>query len=92
MKTVPMTQLNQHPNEVTRLVEAGEVVQVTRHGRPVLRMVPEPTATDPLGPLMAAGVLTPPTGPCHAPQRQLPLLSPEEADAALAWLTSDADA
>ena len=87
-----MTTLNQNPSEVAKLVEAGEVVQVTRHGKPVLRIVPEPTATDPLGPLVAAGLLTQPANPRHAPHRARPLRDRDAADAAIAWLSRDTDA
>lgn len=87
-----MTVLNQHPSEVTKLVEAGETVQVTRHGKAVLRLVPEPTAADPLGPLIAAGLVGEAVRPQRAPHRAEPLLSEQRADEALAWLSEDTGA
>ncbi|NKY38598.1 type II toxin-antitoxin system Phd/YefM family antitoxin [Cellulomonas septica] len=92
MKTVPLTMLNQHPSQVVKMVEAGETVQVTRHGQPVLRLVPEPTGQDPLAGLEAAGLLAAARSPRRAPRRSGPLMTPEAADAALADLSADAGA
>jgi antitoxin (DNA-binding transcriptional repressor) of toxin-antitoxin stability system len=89
MKTVSMTMLNEHPREVVKLVEAGEAIQVLRHGQPVLRMVPEPTLKDPLGSLIAAGLIAEPVRPRRAPRRDRPLMSEHDADRAIAWLTWD---
>jgi antitoxin (DNA-binding transcriptional repressor) of toxin-antitoxin stability system len=58
MRTISLTHLSQHTAQVAELVESGEIVQVTRRSRPVLRLVPEPTPQDPLGALAAAGLLT----------------------------------
>lgn len=84
-----MSVLNQRPSEVVKMVEAGETVQITRHGRPVLRLVPEPMTGDPLDALEAAGLLTPARSPSPAPRRTTPLMSPEDADRTLAEISDD---
>jgi len=38
--TLSMREANQNFSELARRVEAGEEIVVTRHGKPVLRMVP----------------------------------------------------
>ena len=40
MKTVPIKEAKNRLTEIARLVENGETVVITRHGRPVLDMVP----------------------------------------------------
>ena len=73
------------------MVEAGETVQVTRHGKPILRIVPEPTPHDPLAALSAAGLLTP-----AATSEPLPVGAPvlpiDQIDELLDALRADADA
>ena len=57
-----MTEFNQQVSSITRRVVARRVpVQVTRHGKPVLRLVPEtPALEDPVESLIALGLATPP--------------------------------
>ncbi len=40
MKTITVGQLRQNPTTMLADVEAGEIYQVTRHGREIARMVP----------------------------------------------------
>lgn len=63
MKTVTMTELNQQVSSITRLVvDRGVPVQVTKHGRPVMTLVPEvPESAGPVEALIAAGLASPPT-------------------------------
>jgi len=42
MKTITMRELLHHSADVLRLVEHGGTVRLTKHGRPVARLVPEP--------------------------------------------------
>jgi antitoxin (DNA-binding transcriptional repressor) of toxin-antitoxin stability system len=51
MLQVEIGVFRRHPAQVVRLVEAGAIVQLTRDGRPVIRIVPEPPQTDRWGPL-----------------------------------------
>lgn len=71
--TVGVRELRQNASALIRLVEQGETVEVTNHGRPVLRMVPiveeggldrllaEGKATDASGDLLAVEGI--PAGP-----------------------------
>ncbi len=47
MRTVTVTELRRSWSRLFRLVEQGETVQVTRHGRPVARVVPTANAGNP---------------------------------------------
>jgi prevent-host-death family protein len=42
MKTVNLAQAKAHLSELVDSVEAGEVVQILRRGKPVARLVPTP--------------------------------------------------
>ena len=57
-----MTEFNQRVSSITRrVIEGGTPVQVTRHGKPVLRLIPEvPDAGDPVESLLTLGLATPP--------------------------------
>lgn len=61
MQTVTLTELNQNPSRVTRLVEfEGEVV-VLRRGAAAYRITRvEPESDDPVEALVASGLLAPP--------------------------------
>lgn len=83
-----MTDYNQRPSEIMKIVESGEVVQITRRGEPVARLVPEPRSGAAIERLVAAGLLVParsprrlPTGPARA--------SVDEVRAALAEVDGD---
>lgn len=57
-----MTKLNQEVSSIARKVVESQVpVQVTKHGKPVLRLVPvTPDMNDPVESLVALGLATPP--------------------------------
>lgn len=46
MKTVSAAEANRQFSKLLGEVQRGETVQVTSHGRPVARIVPEPEAED----------------------------------------------
>jgi prevent-host-death family protein len=56
MISVGVRELRQRASELLRLVEQGETIEITDHGRPVARLAPLPTGT-PLEQLRAAGEL-----------------------------------
>jgi len=61
MRSIGIRELRQQASRYLRVVERGEIVEVTDRGRPVARLVP----IDPVGPLArlaAAGRLQPATG------------------------------
>ena len=45
MKTITMRELMHNPTGVLRVVEHGGTVRLTRRGRPVARLIPEPPPT-----------------------------------------------
>ena len=54
-----MTEFNQSPSAVARrVVDDGVTVKVTRHGRVVLRVVPELPDDDPFETLVESGFIT----------------------------------
>lgn len=56
---VSMTEFNQSPSAVARrVVDDGVTVKVTRHGRVVLRVVPELPDDDPFETLVESGFIT----------------------------------
>ncbi|MGH7642921.1 MAG: type II toxin-antitoxin system Phd/YefM family antitoxin [Candidatus Dormibacteria bacterium] len=55
MWRVGVRELRQRASAIIRVVEQGETVEVTIHGRPVLRMVPIPTGQGELNRLLAEG-------------------------------------
>jgi len=50
MKTTTMRELKHHTAEVVARVEAGEVIELTRRGRPVARLSPVRKRGKPLAP------------------------------------------
>ena len=54
MTSVGVRELRQRASELLRLVEQGEVIEITDRGRPVARLTPLPTGT-PLEQMRAAG-------------------------------------
>lgn len=62
-----MTEFNQRVSSITRRVVENKIpVQVTKHGKPVLRLIPEtPDMDDPVESLIALGLASP---PARAPQ------------------------
>lgn len=70
-----MTEFNQRVSSIARkVIDGGLPVQVTKHGRPVLRLVPEtPDMADPLESLVALGLATPPARAPHSWKNQEPV-------------------
>jgi len=58
MTSVGVRELRQRASELLRLVEQGEIVEITDRGRPVARLTPLPTGT-PLEQMRAAGEIEP---------------------------------
>ena len=81
MTSVGVRELRQRASELLRLVEAGETIEVTDHGRPVAMLAPLPVG-GPLHRLRSAGDVTPATGGLNnlpepitaSPGRELPSL------------------
>jgi prevent-host-death family protein len=61
MTSVGVRELRQRASELLRLVEQGEVVEITDRGRPVARLTPLPTGT-PLEQMRASGEIEPASG------------------------------
>lgn len=59
METVGLRELSHHTAQIVRRVRNGETFIVTDHGKPVLRMVPEPATSSLLARLTAEGAVTP---------------------------------
>ena len=59
METIGLRELSHHTAQVVRRVRNGETVIVTDHGRPVLRMMPEPASSSLLAKHLAEGTVTP---------------------------------
>lgn len=57
---IGVRELQQHASRYLDLVEAGQVVEVTRHGRKIARLTPVTDPGDPLAQYYAAGLLIPP--------------------------------
>jgi prevent-host-death family protein len=58
MTSVGIRELRQRASELLRLVEQGEIVEITDRGRPVARLTPLPSGT-PLEQMRAAGEIEP---------------------------------
>ncbi|MGH7609862.1 MAG: type II toxin-antitoxin system Phd/YefM family antitoxin [Candidatus Dormibacteria bacterium] len=82
MLRVGVRELRQRASAIIRVVEQGGTVEVTNHGRPVLRMVPIPPGQGALERLLAEGRATqargdllkipgPPLGPGRTPLSQV---------------------
>ena len=61
MRSVGVRELRQRASELLRLVEQGEIVEITDRGRPVAQLTPMPTGT-PLEQMRAAGEIDSATG------------------------------
>jgi prevent-host-death family protein len=61
MTSVGVRELRQRASELLRLVEQGEVIEITDRGRPVARLTPLPTGT-PLERMRASGEIEPASG------------------------------
>jgi prevent-host-death family protein len=69
--TVGIRELKDKVSSIIDRVEEGEAITVTKHGRPVARIVS--TATPPhLAALVAAGTVRPSDGPRHLPRPAKP--------------------
>ncbi len=88
-----MTEFNQRVSAVSRLViESGETMKVTNRGRVVLRLVPEPPASDnPLDALVSVGQATAPTRPHRPLSGRPPVRLSDDIDALLDDVRADAD-
>ena len=58
MTSVGVRELRQRASELLRLVEQGEIVEITDRGRPVARLTPLPTGT-PLEQMRLGGEIEP---------------------------------
>jgi prevent-host-death family protein len=78
MTSVGIRELRQRASELLRLVEHGEVVEITDRGRPVAHLTPVPEGT-PLERMRASGEIEPATEDLDdLPE---PLVLPEELEA-----------
>jgi antitoxin (DNA-binding transcriptional repressor) of toxin-antitoxin stability system len=93
MMSITMTELNQRVSAVTRqVIESGEAVQVTNRGRVVLRLVPEPPASDdPVDALVALGQAAAPTRPHRRLAGRRPVQLSAELDDLLDEARADVD-
>ena len=57
---VGVRELQQHASKYLDLVESGQVIEVTRHGRKIARLTPVVDPGDPDAQFYAAGLLIPP--------------------------------
>jgi len=62
MKSIGIRELRQDASKYLRLVEAGEVIEVTDRGRPVARLVPIPREETVIERLIREGRATPAKG------------------------------
>jgi prevent-host-death family protein len=83
MRSVSVGELRQNPTDALAAVEAGESVVVTRHRRPIARLVP--VDRSPLVVIPARN----PNGPKLADRHDLPRRSYVETEAALADMKED---
>ncbi len=69
MTTMTLTEFNQNPSRVVRLMEDddGAVVRVTKRGVPLFVVTPIPRPHDRLPALIAAGLATPPADTSREP-------------------------
>ena len=58
METIGLRELSHHTAQIVRRVRNGETVIVTDHGRPVMRMTPEPASSSLLAKHLADGTVT----------------------------------
>lgn len=83
MKTISVAELRQNPTEALADVEAGETYVVTRHRRPVARLVP--VAAEPVSPSPARN----PGGSRLQDRQRRRHYSYERTEAVLAEMKSD---
>jgi prevent-host-death family protein len=89
MRSVGVRELRQRASELLRLVEQGEVIEITDRGRPVAQLSPLPLGS-PLEQMRAAGDIEPASG--DVDELPEPLALPEGVEppsAVLARLRSD---
>jgi prevent-host-death family protein len=60
-ESIGVRDLQQHASKYLELVQAGQVIEVTRHGRRIARLIPAVDPGDPHAQFYAAGLLVPPT-------------------------------
>ncbi|WP_035280128.1 type II toxin-antitoxin system Phd/YefM family antitoxin [Brevibacterium album] len=93
MKTITMTEFNQRVSAVvSEAIARGETVQVTKHGRAVLRLVPEtPAGEDPVQSLIDSGLASAPRR-AHSPiGARPPVPLTHDLDDLIAAVNADAD-
>lgn len=56
---IGLRELRQHASRYVRRAQAGETIEITKHGHPVAKLVPVVDPDDPLADLIAAGVVRP---------------------------------
>ncbi|MCR6713462.1 MAG: type II toxin-antitoxin system prevent-host-death family antitoxin [Demequina sp.] len=83
MKTITVAELRQNPTEALAEVEAGETYVVTRHRRPIARLVP--VDRSPLVVIPARN----PNGPRLADRPNMPRRTYAETEALLAEMKED---
>jgi prevent-host-death family protein len=72
VETIGLRELNQNPSKAVARVRAGQSIIVTDRGKPILRMVPEPSGKRTLlEELVAQGRAEPPS------ERGMPAVEPE---------------
>lgn len=93
MKTITMTEFNQRVSAVAReAIEQGEAVRITKRGRVVLRLVPEPDSSDsPIEALFAAGLATPPRREHLRIEHRAPVALSRSIDELIEETSSDVD-
>ena len=69
MVTMTLTEFNQNPSRVVRLVEADppDEIRVTKRGQPIFTVMPTPRHDDPIAKLIDAGFARAPVTPASAP-------------------------
>lgn len=82
MTSVGVRELRQRASELLRLVEQGEIIEITDRGRPVAQLTPLPTGT-PLEQMLAAGEIDLASGDLDDLPEPLVLASDIEAPSAV---------
>jgi prevent-host-death family protein len=88
MISVGIRELRQQASQLLRLVEGGETIEITDHGRPVAHLAPLPEGS-PLERLRAAGESEPAQGDLDGLPPPLRSRGPELPSAVLARLRRD---
>jgi len=84
MTSVGVRELRQRASELLRLVERGEVIEITDRGRPVAQLAPLPEGS-PLEQLRAAGEIDPASADLDDLPEPLTLPAGTESPSAVLW-------